>query len=70
MGMSFAAGVLAYMIVTFNGGYVWHLVLFSDMYLSLKTWTRLDEGVIVPLGVAAVALQVRGARGSQQQQQQ
>ncbi|CAN0197032.1 unnamed protein product [Pylaiella littoralis] len=57
MGMSFAAGVLAYMIVTFNGGYVWHLVLFSDMYLSLKTWTRLDEGVIVPLGVAAVALQ-------------
>lgn len=68
MSASFVAGVLAYMIATFNGGYVWHLVLFSDMYLSLKTWTRLEDGeVIVPLGVAAVALQVReGARGTQQ----
>lgn len=53
----FAAGALAYMIATFNGGYVWHLVLFNDMYLALKTWTRLDA-VVVPLGVAAVCLQV------------
>lgn len=59
MSTSFAAGVLAYMIATFNGGYLWHLVLFNEMYASLKTWTRFDD-VVVPLGASAVFLQVRG----------
>lgn len=54
----FAAGVLAYMIATFNGGYLWHVVLFNDMYLSLKTWNRFDD-VVVPLGAAAICIQVR-----------
>lgn len=46
------------MIATFNGGYLWHLVLFKDMYLALKTWSRFDD-VVVPLGAAAVCIQVR-----------
>lgn len=54
----FIAGVLAYMLATFNGGYVWHLVLFNEMYLSLKTWSRFDD-VVVPLGAGAIFLQVR-----------
>lgn len=53
-----AAGMLAYMIATFNGGYVWHLVLFNDMYLALKTWSRFDDPVL-PLGAAAICIQVR-----------
>lgn len=57
MAASFAAGVLAYMIATFNGGYLWHLVLFNEMYSSLKPWTRFDD-VVIPLGAAAVCLQV------------
>eukprot|EP00903_Cladosiphon_okamuranus_P018663 g17177.t1 len=52
----FIAGVLAFVIVTFNGAYVWHLVLFNETYLALKTWSRFDD-VVVPLGVAAVFLQ-------------
>ncbi|CAM9379934.1 unnamed protein product [Scytosiphon promiscuus] len=56
MGASFAAGVLAYMIATANGCYIWHLVFFNEMYTSLKIWTRFDD-VVVPLGAAAVCLQ-------------
>ena len=59
----FIAGVLAYMLATFNGGYVWHLVLFNDMYLALKTWNRFDD-VIVPLGAGAIFLQVREGGGA------
>lgn len=55
---SFAAGMLAYMLATFNGGYVWHLVLFNEQYLSLKTWSRFDDP-LMPFGVAAIGLQVR-----------
>lgn len=46
------------MIATFNGGYLWHILLFQDMYASLKTWTRFDD-VVLPLGAAAIGLQVR-----------
>lgn len=53
----FIAGVLAYMIATFNGGYVWHLVLFNEMYLALKTWSRFDD-VVIPMGAAAIFIQV------------
>lgn len=60
MSTSFAAGVLAYMLATFNGGFLWHLVLFNDMYLSLKVWTRFPENIGLELGASAVLLQVRG----------
>ncbi|CAN0514462.1 unnamed protein product [Ectocarpus sp. 8 AP-2014] len=57
MSTSLAAGVLAYMLATFNGGYLWHLVLFNDMYLSLKVWTRFPEDIGLQLGASAVLLQ-------------
>ncbi|CAM9342978.1 unnamed protein product [Ectocarpus sp. 6 AP-2014] len=57
MSPSFAAGVLAYVLATFNGGYLWHLVLFNDMYLSLKVWTRFPEDIGLQLGASAVLLQ-------------
>ncbi|CAM9539011.1 unnamed protein product [Discosporangium mesarthrocarpum] len=54
---SFFAGALSYMLTTFFGGFVWHLVLFKSSYHSLDTWTRFEEPVI-PLGFAAITLQV------------
>ncbi|CAN0129630.1 unnamed protein product [Ectocarpus fasciculatus] len=57
MSTSFAAGVLAYMLATFNGGYLWHRVLFNEMYRSLKVWTRFPEDIGLQLGASAVLLQ-------------
>jgi len=47
---------LAYLVVTFAMGYVWHLVLFKDLYARLAIFTRLDDP-IVPLGLAAMLIQ-------------
>lgn len=54
----FVAGALAYMLATFNGGYLWYTVLFTKQYLSLQIWSRLVDPAI-HFGVVAVALQVR-----------
>lgn len=53
----FAAGVLAYTICTFNGGYLWHLTAFHNEYVKLGAWTRFDEPILA-LGVCAILLQV------------
>lgn len=46
----------AYLLVTFAMGYVWHLVLFKDLYAKLAIFSRLDDP-IVPLGFASMLIQ-------------
>jgi len=53
---SFLAAWLAYLVVTFAMGYLWHLVLFKKLYAELAIFTRLDDP-IVPLGFAAMVIQ-------------
>jgi hypothetical protein len=52
----FAGAWFAYLVVTFAMGYVWHLVLFKDLYARLAIFSRLDDPV-VPLGFAAMLIQ-------------
>lgn len=52
----FAGAWFAYLVVTFAMGYVWHLVLFKDLYARLAIFSRLDDPV-VPLGFAAMFVQ-------------
>lgn len=47
---------LAYVAVTFIMGFVWHLVLFKDLYRRLAIYSRIDDP-IVPLGLAAMIVQ-------------
>lgn len=61
---AFAAGALAYSLATFNGGYLWHIVLFNEQFLKLKTWSRFDDPD-ASLALVAVVLQVRA--GTEQQ---
>ena len=53
---SFLGAWLAYLVVTFAMGYVWHLVLFRRLYAGLAIFTRLDDP-IVSLGFAAMVIQ-------------
>jgi hypothetical protein len=60
---------LAYLVITFVLGYLWHLVLFKDLYAKLAIFTRLEDP-IVPLGFAAMVIQgassptsIRASRG-------
>eukprot|EP00904_Undaria_pinnatifida_P008584 jgi/Undpi1/4856/HiC_scaffold_19.g08209.m1 len=55
-GKAYAAGALAYSLATFNGGYLWHIVLFNEQFLNLKTWSRFDDPSS-SLAMVAVALQ-------------
>jgi len=52
----FLGAWLAYVVVTFAIGYVWHLVLFRKLYARLAIFTRLDDP-IVPLGLSAMVIQ-------------
>lgn len=47
---------LAYVVITFVMGFVWHLVLFKDLYRRLAIYSRIDDPV-VPLGLAAMIIQ-------------
>lgn len=60
---AFAAGALAYTLATFNGGYLWHIVLFNEQFLNLKTWSRFDDPD-ASLALVAVLLQVRAVTHS------
>lgn len=62
-GKAYAAGALAYSLATFNGGYLWHIVLFNEQFLNLKTWSRFDDPSS-SLAMVAVALQVRTGTNS------
>jgi len=53
---AFFGGWLAYLIITFAMGFVWHLVVFKNLYRKLAIYTRIDDP-IVPLGFLAMLLQ-------------
>ena len=54
MKKSFILAVLAYLIPTFIAGFVWHLVVFHDVYSRLNIY-RPDP--IIPLGLSSMVVQ-------------
>lgn len=52
----FLGAWVAYVLITFALGFVWHLVLFASLYEELAIFSRLDDP-IVPLGLAAMVIQ-------------
>lgn len=52
----FIGAWLAYLTVTFPVAYVWHLVLFDDLYRKLAIFSRIDDPII-PLGFASMLIQ-------------
>jgi hypothetical protein len=55
-GISFFGSWLAYVVVTFAIGFVWHLILFKQLYDKLGIYSRLDDPII-PLGLSAMFIQ-------------
>ncbi|MBP6013458.1 MAG: hypothetical protein KBA31_14630 [Alphaproteobacteria bacterium] len=47
-------GAAAYIVPTFGIGFVWHLIVFDDVYRDLQVY-RTD--LIIPFGVAAMTIQ-------------
>ena len=47
---------LAYLVITFAMGFVWHLVAFKALYAKLGIYSRLDDPII-PLGITAMLIQ-------------
>lgn len=45
-----------YVLTTFAGGALWHLVLFESTYVKLQIFTRIEDPVI-PLGLSAMVIQ-------------
>ena len=45
-----------YVVATFAGGALWHLLLFKQVYVELKIFTRIEDPII-PLGLSAMVLQ-------------
>lgn len=56
MSSTFLLAWLGYLVPTFALGYLWHLVLFKNIYRQLGIFSRIDDP-IVPLGFAAMLLQ-------------
>lgn len=56
MAGKFLAAWAGYLIATFIGGFVWHLLLFKQTYIDLKIFTRIEDPVI-PLGLSAMFIQ-------------
>jgi hypothetical protein len=52
----FVGSWLAYLVITFAMGFVWHLMLFKELYAKLGIFTRIDDPII-PLGLAAMLIQ-------------
>lgn len=50
----FGLAVLAYLAPTFALGFVWHLVLFEDVYRALQIYR---DDVIIPLGFLSMLIQ-------------
>lgn len=50
----FALAVLAYLVPTFVSAYLWHLVVFHEVYAGLEIYR---PEVIIPFGFAAILLQ-------------
>jgi hypothetical protein len=53
---AFFGSWFAYVALTFALGFIWHLVVFKDLYRRLAMYTRLDDP-IVPLGVLSMLIQ-------------
>lgn len=54
MRKAIVLAVLAYLVPTFVSGYLWHLVLFHDVYVRLEIYR---PEVIIPFGFFAILLQ-------------
>jgi len=53
---SFFGSWFAYLVITFAMGFVWHLVIFKELYAKLGIFTRIDDPII-PLGFTAMLIQ-------------
>ncbi len=53
---AFYGSWFAYLAITFALGFIWHLVVFKDLYRRLAIYTRLDEPII-PLGFLSMLIQ-------------
>ena len=58
---AFYGSWLAYLIITFALGFLWHLVVFKDLYRRLAIYTRIDDP-IVPRGRAMQSVPIRAQR--------
>jgi hypothetical protein len=56
LSIAFYGSWLAYLIITFALGFLWHLVVFKDLYRKLGIYTRIDDP-IVPLGFLSMLIQ-------------
>src|SRR5215208_2478364 len=53
---AFFGSWFAYVAITFALGFVWHLLVFKNLYQRLAIYTRLDKPII-PLGVLSMLIQ-------------
>jgi hypothetical protein len=53
---AFFGSWLAYLAITFALGFLWHLVVFKDLYRRLAIYSRIDDP-IVPLGFLSMLIQ-------------
>ena len=53
---AFYGSWFAYVAITFALGFVWHLVVFKNLYHRLAIYTRLDDPII-PLGLLSMLIQ-------------
>ena len=56
LSTAFYGSWFAYLFITFALGFIWHLVVFKDLYRRLAIYTRLDDP-IVPLGFLSMLIQ-------------
>ena len=56
LSVAFYGSWLAYLIITFALGFIWHLVVFKRLYRKLAIYSRIDDP-IVPLGFLAMVIQ-------------
>jgi hypothetical protein len=54
--IAFFSSWLAYLVITFALGFIWHLVVFRSLYRRLGIYTRIDDPII-PLGLLAMLIQ-------------
>jgi hypothetical protein len=53
---AFFGSWFAYVAITFALGFVWHLLVFKNLYHRLAIYTRLDDPII-PLGLLSMLIQ-------------
>lgn len=53
---AFIGSWFAYVAITFALGFIWHLMIFKNVYHRLAIYTRLDDPII-PLGLLSMLIQ-------------